>query len=286
VKRCLVCDGGFESRGWTCPCCAASPVMTENFPTFAPGLSVDFDSAHFERLAAVEDGHFWFRARGRLIAALLARYFSSARRFLEIGCGTGSVLATVSARFPAMTVVGADACHRGLGIAARRLAPGTELCQIDAGRIPFIDEFDVVGAFDVLEHVHDDLAVLGEIFRAVRAGGGAVLSVPQHPWLWSGTDVVAGHRRRYRRSELEEKATAVGFTVVRSTAFVTLLLPVLLASRLRPGARASHEPELAPPGWVNRALEKVLVAEIVAIRAGVSFPVGGSRFVVVRKGHP
>lgn len=54
---------------------------------------------------------------------------------------------------------------------------------------PFRKEFDTIGVFDVLEHVHEDEQILAQMHRAVHPdGGGIMLTVPQHPWLWSPTD--------------------------------------------------------------------------------------------------
>src|SRR5207245_7859412 len=158
--------------------------------------------------------------------------------------------------------------------------------QMDARRIPFDDEFDVLGAFDVLEHIDDDGAVLAQMFQAARRGGGILLTVPQHPWLWSSVDAHARHKRRYTRRQLVDKVPRAGFTVARATSFVSLLLPVMLASRLgrRAGRRADDPlPELRVGGAVNAALAAVLGAERALIECGVSFPAGGSLLVVARK---
>ena len=76
---------------------------------------------------------------------------------------------------------------------------------MDARRIPFEREFDVVGAFDVLEHIVEDEDVLGQMFKATRPGGGLLVTVPQHPFLWSASDEHAMHQRRYSRAELRRK---------------------------------------------------------------------------------
>lgn len=92
--------------------------------------------------------------------------------------------------------------------------------------------FDVVGAFDLIEHIADDEVALRAIHRAVRDGGGVVIAVPQHPWLWSQTDVIAHHVRRYRRGELEDKIRRAGFRVAFSGSFTCLLLPLMVTGRM------------------------------------------------------
>ena len=93
--------------------------------------------------------------------------------------------------------------------------------------------FDLTGAFDVIEHIADDEAVLRGLRAAAQAGGGTIITVPQHPWLWSRADEVAHHERRYRRGELEMKLRRNAFEVLFSSSFTTLLLPLMAVSRLK-----------------------------------------------------
>ena len=63
----------------------------------------------------------------------------------------------------------------------------------------------MIGAFDVLEHIADDELVLSQMHQAVRKGGGIILTVPQHSFLWSEIDEYSRHVRRYSVSELKLK---------------------------------------------------------------------------------
>jgi SAM-dependent methyltransferase len=158
--------------------------------------------------------------------------------------------------------------------------------QLDARRLPFRDEFDVVGAFDVIEHIDEDRAVLAELRAAAAPGGGVLLTVPQHPALWSEFDARAGHVRRYRARELRQKVVEAGLEIVRMTSFVALLLPFMYLSRRAqrsPGADYDPLAELRIAPWLNRLLEGVLGAERALISAGLSFPAGGSLLVVARR---
>lgn len=260
----------------------------DGFPAFAPELAGGgdgFDPALFAELARLEARNFWFRARNRLIVWALRRFFGDARSLLEIGCGTGFVLSGIAAALPHFRLAGSEADAGGLGFAARRVS-GAELMQMDARRIPFEAEFDVVGAFDVIEHIEDDRAVLREMHRAARPGGGILLTVPQHPFLWSEYDVRARHVRRYRARELREKVLDAGFEIVTMASFVSLLLPLMMLSRLAQRApKSDYDPlvELRLPGWLNALLEAVLDLERRLIRAGVRFPAGGSLLLVANK---
>ena len=288
MKLCLRCNAEFETDGWRCPQCSYEPQRLDGFPAFAPELAQGargFDPAHFAELARLEAGNFWFRARNRLIEWALERYFSGARRFLEVGCGTGFVLAGIAQAQPALAVAGSEAATAGLVFAARRV-PRAQLMQMDARRIPFTGEFDVAGAFDVIEHIEDDVGVLRAMRDAVRPRGGLLLTVPQHPFLWSEFDARAGHVRRYHAPELRAKVIQSGFEIVRMTSFVALLLPLMLISRLARGKPVSDRDTLADlrvAGWLNWTLERALDLERLLIRSGVPLPMGGSLLVVARR---
>jgi SAM-dependent methyltransferase len=258
------------------------------FPAFAPALAkegVGYDPGHYEKLYALEAGHFWFRARNRLIGWAMRRYFPRARSFCEIGCGTGYVLGAVREALPAASLSASEAFADGLPFAQRR-APGARLMQMDAREIPFEDEFDVMGAFDVIEHIEDDRAVLREMHRALKAGGGILLTVPQHPWLWSWMDEVAHHVRRYTARDLRARVSEAGFRIERLTSFVSLLLPAMMLSRLarrEADSRTNPYAEFYISAPANRLLQAALAIERGLIRAGVSFPAGGSLLLVARK---
>lgn len=288
MRRCLSCGTLFRADAHTQPCpgCQQAVAIIEGVPCYAPELareSSGFRPEGFAWLAERESGHFWFRARSELIAHVTRRYFPTARRFIEIGCGTGYVLSSLATKCPGLALSGSEIFIEGLGFAARRM-PDADLFQMDARRIPYRNEFDLLGAFDVIEHIEEDEAVLAEIHAALVPGGGAIFTVPQHPSLWSAQDERACHKRRYRRGELEAKLQRAGFEVVFSTSFVSLLLPLLYLSRRkkRTGGENAIEEEMSVSGVTNEILYRLLQAEGALIRAGLRFPAGGSRLVAAR----
>jgi SAM-dependent methyltransferase len=244
--------------------------------------SPSFQPHYFAQLAQLESRNFWFRARNRLIVWALERHFAGARSLLEVGCGTGFVLAAIAAARPDLALAACEVHSEGLAFAARRV-PQARFYQSDARGIAFEGEFDAVGAFDVLEHITEDEEVLRAMHRALRPGGGVLLTVPQHPALWSMQDEYAGHRRRYTRSGLAAKLSAAGFTDIHGTSFVSLLLPVMALARWRKRRAADPFDELRIGGIANLLLEKVLDVERGLIQLGVAFPFGGSLLLVARK---
>jgi SAM-dependent methyltransferase len=285
MKVCLTCSARFESADWRCPSCGGSPAEEAHLVfAGADGEAQAFPEESFEYLPQLE-GTFWFRERSWLIDWALRRYFPGAQSVFELGCGTGVVLAALRARRPELTLAGGDPFLAGLDIARRRV-PGVPLYQLDGRRLPFEKEFDVVGAFDVLEHVDDDGRVLSQMYQAVKPGGGILVSVPQHPWLWSRADDFAQHRRRYTARELTERIELAGFRVIRKTSFVSLLLPTVAVSRLLARRKSDYDPasEFALPNSVDRAFGAAMRVERKLIDLGLSFPVGSSLLVAAQ--HP
>jgi SAM-dependent methyltransferase len=288
MKHCLYCDAGFSDTGWRCPRCGREPGSVLGFPAFAPELADANDGLDPEVhhvLDQRQQESFWFRARSRLVVDLANRYFPAARSAFEVGCGTGYVLSSLQAARPGLRLSGSEIYSNALPYARRRLGEDVELFQMDARAIPFRDEFDLVCAFDVLEHIEEDTLVLANLRDALCPGGGALLSVPQHPSLWSQTDEFAHHKRRYKAGELAAKCRAAGFEVLRSTSFVSTLLPLMAAQRLSRARRETYDTtsELMLHPALDAGLEVLLDIERKAIGAGISFPIGGSRFVVARK---
>lgn len=243
-----------------------------------------YDPALFEPLADIEADSFWFRARNRLIVSVLRRRFPGLRSFLDVGCGAGAVLALLREELPGLRLVGTDLFAEALRIARERI-PDAELLQLDARELPFESEFDVAGAFDVIEHIDEDELVLERMAYAVVPGGGVMLLVPQHPSLWSRYDRIADHLRRYTRRELVRKVGRAGLQVEFAGSFVSTLLPAMYAKRLYDRVRRRPYDVVAElrPGRLNPVFDRVLEAERRLVERGVSLPFGGSLLLVARK---
>lgn len=289
MKICPHCDSTKVTENWHCASCRHIAPIIEGFPSFAPEFAVEgggFKPEYFAELARQEAGSFWFRSRNLLIVWALQKCFPGAGSFLEVGCGTAFVLSGIAEANPNIRLAGSEIFSQGLRFAAERL-PGAELMQMDARRIPFASEFDVIGAFDVLEHIVEDETVLQQISKALKPGGGLLLTVPQHQFLWSTADEGAHHVRRYSAGDLKEKVERAGFEVLRVTSFVSLLLPLMLVSRWTKDhmknqkKQASAELSLSP--FLDALLEHMMRIEIYMIQLGMNFPVGGSLLLIAKK---
>jgi SAM-dependent methyltransferase len=245
-------------------------------------MSGGFNVDCFERLSSREEKSFWFIKRNELILWALEKYRGNIDSFLEIGCGTGFVIAAISGRYPEARVVGTEYFDEGL-IYARIRLPQADLRTMDARSLPFSEEFDVIGAFDVIEHIVEEEIVVEQIFKALKRNGLAVITVPQHQWLWSDVDVAACHVKRYAPGELENLLGRSGFEVIRSTSFVTALLPIMYLSRVLKRNKMHQEAELDMSPLLNGIFKIIMSIDLLLIRAGLSLPFGGSRLVIARK---
>lgn len=289
MKKCLICGATYPSSNSRCTACGAEPCKQEGFTTYAPALAQEgngFKATYFTDIVSFEEWYFWFRARNRLIVWAIGKYCADFRSFLEIGCGTGYVLSGIAKAYPGAQLHGSEIFTAGLAFAAAK-EPCINFMQMDARNIPFAGEFDAIGAFDVLEHIEDDRLVLAQMHDALKPHGVMLLTVPQHTWLWSQLDEYTFHVRRYSARELHTKVVDAGFEILRSTSFVSSLLPALFASRMLKKrtplttTEAAAESRISP--GLNYLFEKMLGAEIAMIRCGINFPLGGSRLIVARK---
>jgi SAM-dependent methyltransferase len=288
---CPSCDAPLEavgSGGHRCSACGATFPLSKGIELFAEALAEGdrgYDPWFFARLAEVEEGNFWFRSRSRLIEHYVKRYVPRDGSLLEIGCGTGYVLSGIHRAFPGLRLSGSELHVEGLAFAQRRV-PEARFFQADARRLPFRGAFDAIGAFDVLEHIEDDGAVLAGLHRALRPGGTLLLTVPQHPALWSDFDAISGHVRRYTRAELVQKVDRAGFEVLHSSSFMSILLPAIAVSRFlarRRGANDDPMREYKGGRAANAVLYRVLSLERSMIELGLRFPIGSSRLVIARR---
>jgi len=288
MKVCLHCKYIFSFGEWTCPSCGYQPERLNGIQAHAPEFANGdggFKPEHFSELARLEAENFWFRARNQLIIWALQNYKPGASNFLEVGCGTGFVLSGIARACPKLALNGSEILLAGLSYAAERV-PSAHFMQMDARRVPFLEEFDAIGAFDVLEHIKEDETVLAQLHSAIKPGGVLLLTVPQHPWLWSASDEYACHERRYERDEIEQMVLTAGFELLRSSSFVTSLLPAMMLSRV---FQKKMTKDFNPAGELktNAALNKIfyglMMLELAGIRAGMNYPVGGSRLVIAER---
>jgi SAM-dependent methyltransferase len=233
----------------------------------------------YEQMAELDERHWWYRARRRVLAELIRREASPppGARVLEIGCGTGHNLPML-AQFGEVDALELD--EQARAVAEKRLgrtvmdAPLPEIVDV-ADR-----HYDLIGAFDVIEHIDDDGAALASIARKLKPGGKMVMTVPAHPWMWSAHDVVNHHKRRYSKQALRALIEASPLELQKIGYFNSLLFPLAVAERLASKVRGKHDADLKlPAAPLNAALERVFEAERYLV-GRLPLPPGLSLFAV------
>ena len=290
MKFCLQCSCELTSNGWICPQCGWKPELSNGINLFAPeisGATESYDPVWYGELASLEINNFWFVSRNNLIRWLAKKHCPEKGTYLEVGCGTGFVLQMLHKLFPKWSVFATEAQPEGIQFAKKRVSESVIFFQMNACAIPFKNEFDVIGAFDVIEHISDDVTAIEQIYEALKPNGVFVVSVPQHMFLWSQYDEIGCHFRRYSALEIENKLKDAGFNVIASTSFNSLLLPLMMLSRYLNKNKSKEQidvlEELKVSRWINYLLSGALKLELLLIKIGLNLPLGGSRIVIAKK---
>ena len=238
----------------------------------------------------MEDVHWWFVGRRRILLQVLNRYLgpdgSHARRILDVGCGTGTMLTHLAAYGKAE---GVDVDEEAIAFCRERGLH--DVRHGEATNLPFADaSFDLVTALDVVEHLDDDVAAFREMKRVLRPGGRILVTVPAHRFLWGDQDEVNMHKRRYVARELRDRLIQSGFDVMRTSYMNMLLFPPIAAARLlrrlerrlRPNMPQQSDFRYPAPGPVNPLLAAVFGAEGPILRR-MDIPFGVSILALAQK---
>ena len=233
----------------------------------------------FALMAQAERDHWWFRARREFIAAAIRRAAPPAMaRVLDAGCGSGGNLALL-AEFG--SVHGFEFDHDARGVAAA-LGIGEVAHGSLPDGIPFRDtQFDVIGLFDVLEHLEHPVPALRALRGRLAPSAALVLMVPANPSLWGPHDVAHQHFRRYTSRSLADQLQAAGFSIEYLSYFNTLLLPLAVLQRIRERLFGYSVTSLTPAPLMNEVLLRIWRLERRWIPSR-TLPVGLSLLAIAR----
>ena len=240
------------------------------------------ERAVFDRMAELDQHHWWFLARRRILEQLIVRVVRppEGARVLEVGCGTGHNLAMLG-KFGELDASELDSSARALS--TKRLGREVKEAKLPDLSMFKRNSYDLIALLDVLEHVPDDLGSLRAIHRRLKPGGALLLTVPANPWMWSAHDAAHHHFRRYTSKQLEELFLRSGLEVELLSYFNTLLYPLIAAARIvgKLLRRQSSDDKL-PGNAVNTVLNKIFGLE-AAMLGRVPMPFGVSLIAVVRR---
>jgi len=243
------------------------------------------EPGEYQRMFELEDRYWWFLARRALVRMLIEQYAAFPPAFgVDLGCGTGGTLATLSAR--GGTWVGIDRSGLALGCCRQRRLP--RLVQASAEAVPLASgAADLLLCLDVLYHrnVPDDRGVLAECFRIMAPRGTVIITDSALNWLRGPHDEAVHTRHRYRLGEISALVEGAGFEIVKRTYANALIFPLTVAQRLArrlfPG-NGTHSDLVEFPRPVALALSAVQATERWLLRR-MSLPIGTTVVVVARK---
>lgn len=200
--------------------------------------------------------YWWYRVRGSLLKTVLGPYVDGAADVLDVGSADG----------PSVSWLRGTRLHATLDVDPRGLVPGTGVCG-SALQLPFADaSFDLVGAFDVVEHCEPEAVALTELSRVLRPGGRLLISVPAYQWAWSDFDDQNGHYRRYTRKRATQALESAGFEILRATYAFTSTFPFFAAERLARRAKSAlrgsraEAADVVPLPQTSPAVDRFLTA--------------------------
>lgn len=233
-----------------------------------------FDPSYFEHIKIVEDKYFWFNVRKKWIFDKITKFVNPPAQILDAGCGTGNVSSFLAEK--GFNVTGCDYYEEAFNISW----PGFKKVRGDVSNLPFKNNsFDVVGLFDVIEHLENDIKPLKEAARVINKDGIVAVTVPAKEELWSQIDESSFHKRRYSKKYLDQILYESGLKpLLIEYMFMSLYLPMksMRAKNIDP-----HD-QFRISGLMNAFLKVVFNMERIISRV-FSLPSGTSLIAIATK---
>ena len=238
----------------------------------------------FDQMNEMEEKYWWHKGRRLALSKILKKYYSKSSGsllILDFGCGTGGNFKFLS-KFG--KVHGVDNSKDAIAYCKSK---NQSVEFINGQNIPFQkNSVDLVTAFDVLEHIDDDCAIIKEYHRVLKAKKNVLVTVPAYKFLWSDHDEILGHCRRYTLKELRDKFEKNGFKTIRLNYFVTLLFPLILIYRTYRIAFSKYLNKKTSyvmfPKLLNNFFTLIMKIEVFFLNK-INFPFGCSIIAVFEK---
>jgi len=267
---------------YICKLCNIKYPIIDNVPYFKNYVDAkEYDLAEYtveiDKIANAEKEHFWFKSRRNLILQIFNKFISKKDKVIEIGAGTGSIARMLSDNGYDISI--GEIHPNGIQYALKNNNQKLSIYQFDIMQNPFMEHFDVVGLFDVLEHIEDDKLAIYNISKMLKRGGKIVLTVPAHMWLWCEEDEISNHFKRYELNSLKQLLKEEGFSIKYASNFFISIVPLLY---LRTKSKSSADIKINP--IINFILSMVSNVENKILNSIVS-KVGGSIIIVAEKNN-
>ncbi len=252
-----------------------------------------FDTTENKDKEVWSQNFFWSSSRNRLFKNLVYNHLNSRgkTKYLEIGCATGEFIRHIVEN-DKLEITGSEIYLKAL-VHAQKNFPNVTFIQYDITKGVIGEEFDLIAAFDVIEHIENDTAAISNINKMLARNGYLIITVPQHQFMWSNLDTILHHKRRYSRHELVTKLQKNGFDISYATSFLFVLFPLMLISRFLDKNRSRTQPDKSDdsalkkrvhfPAFLNRIFDYFMRIDEVLIRWGISLPFGGTLVVIAQK---
>jgi SAM-dependent methyltransferase len=238
----------------------------------------------YATMAEREQTYWWHLGRLQIIQAYIKHVKGDKEKLkiMNIGCGTGGTIDMLE-KFG--IVDNADISDEAIRF--MKESGYNRITKVDDIKLPFKDKsYDMVGAFDVLEHIEDHIGALKEWGRILKDDGAIVITVPAYQWLWTNHDVSLYHKRRYTTKRLTEVAAEAGLKPEKKSYAIVFSLPLVVGFRFINkilGRKTDSETSYVDvPDWVNSFFTKLLCAE-AKVHGKAAFPFGTSVVTVLRK---
>ena len=267
---------------YSCNSCNIKYSIINNVPYFYKDINtqdynLDEYTVEIDKIANAEQNHFWFKSRRKLISQVFNKFISKKNKIIEIGAGTGNIARMLSNEGYDLSI--GEIHPNGIEYALKNNDKNLLIYQFDIMHNPFKYHFDVVGLFDVLEHIEDDKLAINNISKMLKRGGKIILTVPAHMWLWCEEDDISNHFKRYELDNLKELLKDEGFSINYATNFFISIVPLLY---LRTKHKSSDEITINP--IINFILSIISNIENKILKF-ISSKIGGSIIIVAEKNN-
>lgn len=242
------------------------------------------DPKAYLEMKSVEQRHWWFVARRKIIESVIAQLnLPATARILEVGCGTGGNLKMLS------SYGRVDAIEMNQDAVALVRKEHGDSVRVIQGVLPgisagMVGQYDLVCMFDVLEHIEDERAVLKDVRSLLNGTGKLIVTVPAYGWLWGAHDEFLHHKRRYTLHQLEQALTGSGLAQTKLSYFNTWLFPLVAFGRLfdKLSKPTSSTGTGVPPVGINWLLKTIFTSEKWLLKIG-RIPFGVSLLAISKK---